>query len=86
MQKITINYTEVTYLASDINYTQIHYLTGKPQLQSLTLKRFEETLKGDFIRIHRGFLVNRKYILETNEFEVRMQCGAVLPVARRRRV
>jgi DNA-binding LytR/AlgR family response regulator len=86
MKQTTINYKEVSYLASEINYTKIHFLEQRPQLFPFTLKRFEENLKDDFIRIHRGFLVNRNYILEANNNEVHMQCGAVLPVARRRKV
>ncbi len=80
----TINLEDVCYLASDINYTKIHFLVGRASLSSYTLKHFEKSFPNNFVRIHRGFMVNRKYILEATAFEVKMQCGTKLAISRRR--
>lgn len=55
---------EVVYLKSYDNYTRFHLNDGQIILASYTMKTFEKQLtnKGDFTRIHRGTLVNLRYL------------------------
>lgn len=49
-------------------YDKISYLEGK--------------LRPDFFRIHKGYLVNMKYVEQYNRTEVRMKNGDSLPVSK----
>lgn len=63
-RKKSIHLEEVVYLKSYDNYTKFHLNDGQIILASYTMKIFEKQLsgKGDFTRIHRGTLVNLKYL------------------------
>jgi DNA-binding LytR/AlgR family response regulator len=81
------DYNQVLYLSAEVNYTRAHFRNGSCQLMPYTIKHFEMYLTDnhDFVRIHRAFIVNRKYIQELSEVEVMMSSGKRLPVARRRK-
>jgi DNA-binding LytR/AlgR family response regulator len=83
-----VDYTKVIYFSAEINYTLIHFMDGSRKIYPYTIKRFEEYLSDNqyFVRIHRGYLVNKMYIKELSEYEVVMSSGRRLPVARRRRL
>lgn len=63
-RKKSIHPEEVVYLKSYDNYTKFHLSSGQIILASYTMKTFELQLsnKGDFTRIHRGTLLNLKYL------------------------
>lgn len=63
-RKKSIHLEEVVYLKSYDNYTKFHLNNGQIILASYTMKTFEKRLsgKGNFTRIHRGTLVNLKYL------------------------
>ena len=63
-RKKSIHPEDVVYLKSYENYTKFHLSSGQVILASYTMKIFEKQLsnKGDFTRIHRGTLVNLKYL------------------------
>lgn len=63
-RKKSIHLEEVVYLKSYDNYTKFHLNNGQVILASYTMKIFEKQLsdKGEFTRIHRGTLVNLKYL------------------------
>jgi DNA-binding LytR/AlgR family response regulator len=87
-KKSVFDYSQVKYFSADINYTTVHFFNGVKRVLPYTIKRFEQFLTNDhnFIRIHRAYLVNRKYITELSDLEVLLCCGKRLPVARRRKV
>lgn len=70
-RKKSINPEEVVYLKSVDNYTRFYLNDGKNFLASSTMKAYEKQLlnKGPFTRIHRGILVNMKYLtsIESNK-------------------
>ena len=53
---------QILYLKADSNYTEFYFEDGQKKLFSLTLKRYEHTLQGIFIRVHHSYLVNQKFI------------------------
>ena len=81
------NFNKITHCRADQNYTIVHLENGEKILMSYTLLRLEEILtkNHNFIRIHRGYLVNKRFIQESNSKEVLLSNGKILPVARRRR-
>ncbi|MFY7910181.1 MAG: LytR/AlgR family response regulator transcription factor [Emticicia sp.] len=62
--KKSINPDEVVYLKSCDNYTRFYLSDGKSFLASSTMKSYEKELlkRGYFTRLHRGTLVNLKYL------------------------
>ncbi|MER0440352.1 LytTR family DNA-binding domain-containing protein [Emticicia sp. W12TSBA100-4] len=63
-RKKSVHTEDVVYLKSYDNYTRFYLNDGQVILASYTMKIFEKQLsgKGDFTRIHRGTLVNLKYL------------------------
>lgn len=63
-RKKSIRPEDVVYLKSYDNYTKFYLNSGQVILASYTMKTFEQQLsnKGDFTRIHRGTLLNLKYL------------------------
>ena len=57
--------SEVIMMEADSNYTTIHLVNGKRILTSKTLKYWLQKIgsNSDFIRPHRSFLINKKYIV-----------------------
>ncbi len=62
------------------NYTYINYSTGRRELLSKTLKRFEEVLAENrqFIRINRSYLINTAYIKHLGENYVELNDNKIL--------
>ncbi|HEY0109995.1 MAG TPA: LytTR family DNA-binding domain-containing protein [Fibrella sp.] len=89
-QRKYINMDEVMYLEGFCNYTLIHTSDGKYYVRSLTIKRYDDNmLTKDFFRIHKGYIVNRKYIASvvtkrSKEGAVILKNGKELPLSRRR--
>ena len=63
-KKISIKPEEVVYLKSCDNYTRFYLSDGKSFLASSTMKSYEKELhkRGYFTRLHRGTLVNLRYL------------------------
>ncbi|WP_080056294.1 LytR/AlgR family response regulator transcription factor [Spirosoma aerolatum] len=53
--------SQVMYLAGDVNYCFIYLKGGKQILSSRTLKWYHQRWP-QFIRIHKGYLVNPAYV------------------------
>ena len=80
--------SQVLYLVGDINYSTVYLLNGKSILTSRTLKWYSDRWPL-FIRTHKGYLVNPKYIhscriVSSINAHLTMQNGARLPIGRRR--
>lgn len=86
--KYTFEPKAITHLEADINYTVVYRECGSKEVVSYTLKRFEEMFSNDasFVRIHKGFIVNRLHICQIMKTNVVMTSGTVLPLARRRKL
>lgn len=88
IKKLLQNPLSITHLEADINYTVFHLLGGEKTVSSYTLKHFEELLRqenSNFIRIHRGYMVNLSHIISKTESDVTLIGNVVIPVSRRRR-
>jgi DNA-binding LytR/AlgR family response regulator len=86
--KYTTEPKAITHLEADVNYTVVYRECGSKEIVSYTLKRFEELLSDNtsFVRIHKGFIVNKAFIREIKPLNVVLHSGTVLPLARRRKI
>lgn len=65
--KKTIAINQIIMLKGFVNYTRFYLQNGKEKLSARTLKYYEGLLNNKgFIRVHRGFIVNQKCIVEHN--------------------
>lgn len=78
-------------VAKDIKYFEAfgHFIYMACKNETIrtygTLRDYEERMKKiGFIRIHKGFLVNFRYILSVDNNEVILTCGKRLPLSRNR--
>lgn len=79
--------SEIMYCEGENNYTRFAFSTHKPMIISKTLGEYEEILgTHHFIRIHKSYLVNKKYVSKIDkEGLVLMSDGKSLPISRRRK-
>ncbi len=65
--KKAIAINQIIMLKGFVNYTRFYLQNGKEKLSARTLKHYEVLLNNKgFIRVHRGFIVNQKCIVEHN--------------------
>lgn len=87
-----IDYKDILFLQSDGSYTQIHYYDKqgilRVHMESKLLKHFEDSIQwAGFIRIHKSYIVNRKYITGINvkPAQVVLATGEMLDISRDRK-
>ncbi len=64
---IFIKLDEVSYFEADSNYTSIHSAMGT-FLSTETIASLESKLPDNFLRIHRGIILNKDYIKEVQKY------------------
>lgn len=76
----------ITFLEGEGNYTFIYTNTGKKYLVSKTLKSLSEQLSGNFVRVHKSYLVNADYVVERLDEDrlLKLSCGKEVMVSRRK--
>lgn len=82
--RVSLNIEEITYVESNDSEVWIHTLNNKYRTKT-TISQWESILdNGDFIRIHRAYLVNLRHIMVHNAASVRInECE--LPISRKYR-
>lgn len=77
--KVTIS--EIRYIEAMSEYLKIH-IDGeaKPIVTLLSMKKMEEKLPEDFMRIHRSYIVNLTKIQEINKNRIIMDAETFLPI------
>lgn len=85
MVKITLS--NVFYIEGMSEYLKIHLvgtdehgMPRKPAIALYSLKRLEERLPGFFMRIHRSFIINLRYVKEVSKNRVTMENDVILPI------
>jgi DNA-binding LytR/AlgR family response regulator len=79
---------EIVMLQGDINYSLFYLQGGRKVLIPRTLKIFEELLeKYNFLRTHRGFIINCDHLLRIDRFyeEAFLTNDLQASISRRRR-
>ena len=79
MVKVTIS--EIRYIEAMSEYLKI-YVEGeaKPIVTLLSMKKMEEKLTENFMRIHRSYIVNLTKIQEINKNRIIMDAETFLPI------
>ncbi|GAB3255822.1 hypothetical protein GCM10027347_17230 [Larkinella harenae] len=90
VNKLLESPTHISFLSGASNYSWLYFIDGKKELISKPLSFFESRL-SQFVRIHKTALINPRYVIDWQApprskmaGSVRMRCGMVLPVGRRR--
>ena len=85
MVKITLS--DIYYIEGMSEYLKIHFKgkdeqgqPRKPVIVLYSLKRLEERLPDFFMRIHRSFIINLRYVKEVTKTRVDMDNGILLPI------
>lgn len=83
-QTIQIDMETVTYAESEKNYLVLYGIEPlRPVRVRMKISEAEEQWKAyGFIRIHKGIVVNSKYIRQMTEDGLQLTTGKILPVAR----
>lgn len=79
---IKIPFSDIIYVESEGNYVNISAKNGKERCRD-TLLNIEKELSGrEFIRCHKGYLVNSKYIKRINSNRIELTNTDVIPIGR----
>ena len=80
---IIIPYRNILYFQSDLKYVNIFLNDGKQDRVYSKLSEIEPKLSSDFLRIHKSYLVNKKYICSINKSDklIILTNGLSLPVS-----
>lgn len=82
---IQVNITDIYYLESHGNYVKV-WMENEYHLTPRTLVSFEEMLPNQqFIRIHKSFIVNKKFVHYLEGNQLKMQNGTSLTLGRNHR-
>jgi len=74
---VMVDKDDILYCQSEGNYTHVILKEGKQYLVSKNIKTIERLMpKQQFLRVHKSFVVNTKYILEY----VRGDGGAIVMI------
>ena len=78
---VKINIADIQYIEGMSEYLKI-YLEGeaKPIITLLSMKKIEQRLPENFMRIHRSYIVNLHKIQEVNKNRVIMDAETFLPI------
>ncbi|GAB3317108.1 LytTR family DNA-binding domain-containing protein [Larkinella ripae] len=80
---------QIVYCEADSNYTRFYLLNGDQYVIAKTLGDVQEVLEtGDFVRVHRQYIVNLEHIQKLVKGEgtyLLMSNGVTIPVARQQK-
>lgn len=84
-KNVTVSVDTILYIESIDNYVKVHLVDGMSVLSKISLSIIEEQLpQGEFIRIHRSFLVPRCRIARFSRSEVALtKDGKSLPIGKK---
>jgi DNA-binding LytR/AlgR family response regulator len=87
-KSIQISINQIVILQGFVNYTLIHLQDGQKKISARTLKNFENLLEDKgFVRVHKAFLVNPRYIVSRDEIksELSLSGGLTAIISRRKK-
>src|SRR5690606_4007420 len=68
-----LDFDDIFLIRSSSNYTYFYTTTLQSILVSKTMKEFEPYLSDQFLRTHKGFIINTKYIRFLNTTRKKLQ-------------
>lgn len=84
-RNVTLSVDSILYIESIDNYVQVHLADGTSVFSKISLRNMEAQLpQGEFIRIHRSFVVARSRIVGFSRSEVTLsKNGKTLPIGKK---
>ena len=79
---VTLSQSEILYFEGQANYLAIHTLSDEYKMRSTMAGVEKELEDSDFLRIHKGFLVNLEHIRVLKTEELELDNGTVLPIGK----
>lgn len=78
---VRVNIANIRYIEGMSEYLKVH-IDGQPRplIMLLAMKRMEERLPNNFVRIHRSYIVNMNHILEVTKNRIVMDADTYLPI------
>ena len=78
---VKVAISDIRYVEAMSEYLKV-WIEGdtKPIITLLSMKKMEERLPQNFMRIHRSYIINLNKILEVNKNRVIMDCDTYLPI------
>ncbi len=80
-QQIPIPLDQIRFIESLSDYVRIDHENGKTMTKE-KISKLEERLPADFIRVHRSFIVNRKWVVAFSSEHVKV-ADETIPVSRK---
>lgn len=81
-RNVSIPVNHIIYFEAEANYLILYEKSGEYRFRS-TMTGVEKALEqDDFVRIHKGFLVNTQYVRTITSEQITLDNGVVLPVGK----
>lgn len=77
---VRVNTAEICYVEGMSEYLKVHIADARPIVMLLSMKKMEERLPADFLRIHRSYIVNMGKVREVTKNRVVLDDGTCLPI------
>ena len=78
---VKVDIADILYVEGMSEYMKIHLISQpKPLIVLLSMKKLEERLPANFMRIHRSYIINLDKIIEVNKNRVIMNEDVYLPI------
>ena len=78
---VKVDISDILYVEGMSEYMKIHLISQpKPLIVLLSMKKLEERLPSNFMRIHRSYIINLDKIMEVNKNRVIMNEDVYLPI------
>jgi two-component system, LytTR family, response regulator len=80
--------SDIIHLEGHSNYTLFYFVNGKTLLVSRTMKDYIDNLDDHFVRIHKKFVINLRYLIQFDlkeEMCVLLKDGRRIAISRRRK-
>ncbi len=78
---VKVDISDILYVEGMSEYMKIHLISQpKPLIVLLSMKKLEERLPSNFMRIHRSYIINLDKIIEVNKNRVIIDNDAYLPI------
>ena len=78
---VKVDIADILYVEGMSEYMKIHLISQpKPLIVLLSMKKLEERLPANFMRIHRSYIINLDKIIEVNKNRVIIDKDAYLPI------
>lgn len=87
-KSISIAIKDIIHLEGHSNYTLFYFSNGKTLLVSRTMKEYIHYLDDHFVRIHKKFVINLRYLIQFDlkaEMTVLLKDGRRIAISRRRK-